>query len=72
MKDREQGWMGFGKIALIAASHSWVLLVGLLAIMAMTYIAAYFLTSSIEDKKGHEITIKTPLLTIKSNRRDRQ
>jgi hypothetical protein len=67
MEDGDRGRRSLGRIALIAASHDWLLVLGLLAIIAMTYIAAYFLVSKIESNNGHKILVRTPFLTIRSN-----
>lgn len=68
MEVRDRDWTSLSKTLLIAAaSHGWVLLVGLLAISITTYVAAYFLVSAIQrDKKPGELKIKTPFLSISS------
>ena len=67
MEHQGRGWTGLGKALLIAAtSHGWVLLLGLVALIATTYIAAYILISAIKDQKSGGVVIITPFLTIRT------
>src|SRR5690242_17197623 len=67
MEHRGRGWADLGKTLLIAAmGHGWVVLLIFLFIIAMTYVAAYFLVSAIKGRESDGIVIITPLLKIKS------
>jgi hypothetical protein len=67
MEHRDRGWADLGKTLLIAAmGHGWVVLLIFLFIIAMTYIAAYFLVSAIKGRRSDGIVIITPLLKIKT------
>jgi hypothetical protein len=66
MEHQDKGWADLGKALLIAAmGHGWVALLILLSIIAMTYVAAYFLVSTIKGREGEGIAIITPFLKIK-------
>ena len=67
MEHRDRGWADLGKTLLIAGmGHSWVLLLIFLVIIAMTYVAAYFLVSAIKGQRSDGIVIITPFLKIKT------
>jgi len=67
MEHRDRGWADLGKTLLITGmGHSWVLLLMFLVIIAMTYVAAYFLVSAIKGQRSDGIVIITPFLKIKT------
>jgi hypothetical protein len=67
MEHQDKGWANLGKTLLIAAmGHGWVALLIFLSIIAMTYVAAYFLVSAIKGREGEGIAIITPFLKIKT------
>jgi hypothetical protein len=67
MEHRDRGWADLAKTLLLAGmGHGWVLLLIFLSIIAMTYVAAYFLVSTIKGQRSDGIVIITPLLKIKT------
>jgi hypothetical protein len=71
MEHRDGSWADLGKTLLIAGmGHGWVLLLMFLAIIATTYIAAFFLLSAIKGQKSDGIVIITPLLKIRTRSPD--
>jgi hypothetical protein len=67
MEHRDRSWADLGKTLVIAAmGHGWVVLLIFLSIIALTYVAAYFLVSAIKGRGGDGIVIITPLLKIKT------
>ena len=66
MASQDRGWAGVGRMLLVvAASHGWVLVAGVLALIVVTYVGAYFLMSAIQrEKLSASWSIQTPLLSI--------
>ena len=51
MEHQDRSWVDLGKTLLIAAmGHGWVVLLIFLSIIALTYVAAYFLVSAIKGR----------------------
>jgi hypothetical protein len=67
MQHHSRGWGAVGgSLLLAAASHGWILLLGVAAILALTYLAAYLLIRELKGRKILRTTIITPILTIKA------
>jgi hypothetical protein len=67
MRDHVRGWSAVGgSLLLAAASHGWILLLGVAVILGVTYLAAYVLLLQLKDWKIEGATIITPFLTIKA------
>jgi hypothetical protein len=66
LEDQDRSWTSLGKTMLITAmSHGWIMLAGTLAIVVMTYVAAYFLISEMaKNEKDGQLEIRTPFLSI--------
>lgn len=66
MRDHARGWGTVGGGLLLAAGHGWMLLIGVAAILGVTYLAAYVLLHEFRGRKIKGATIITPFLTIKA------
>src|SRR5712691_47515 len=66
MQDHARGWAAAGgSLLLAAASHGWVLLLGVAVILGVTYLTAYLLIHKLDSRKIGWATIITPFLTIR-------
>ena len=67
MLGHTRGWRAVsGSLLLAAASHGWILLLGVAVILGLTYLAAYVLLLELKDRRIEGATIITPFLTIKA------
>lgn len=67
MRVRATSWLSAGRTLLIAAwGHGWLILIGALCMIALTYVTAILLVNLLKKGRDHEITIKTPFLLIRS------
>lgn len=72
MLDHTKGWAAAsGSLLLAAASHGWILLLGVAVILGLTYLTACVLLLELKDRKIEGATIITPFLTIKTRLGDR-
>jgi hypothetical protein len=66
MEDRNGNWAKLGRALLVATmSHGWQMIVGVLAIILVTYAAVIVLVSTLNKGQGKgEFKIVTPFLTV--------
>src|SRR6266568_4755938 len=70
MPGHARGWGAVGgSLLLAAASHGWILLLGVAGILGVTYLAAYVLIHELKGRKIERATIITPFLTIEAGLR---
>ena len=66
MRDHSRRWGTVGGLLLATAGHGWIMLLGVAAILGVTYLAAYVLLHELKGRKIEGATIITPFLTIKA------